>query len=335
MRDLALAAILEVAVPTQVGDFFSEDRTDDVVVVRFSSLHPGYPGWHWSAAIVDNAGRLTVNEVWMEPGLGALPIPTWKPWSERVRPGDLGAGDVVPTDPNDARITPGYTAEDEGSDDELLAPAQWEPGLGRARVLSVEGLADAAERWRSGDEGPDSQVARLADHPCSTCAWLLPIGGLLGQAFGVCAHDMSPSDGHVVSLDHGCGAHSDVRIEPSPIPVTDMLIDETTFISVRMDRAADAEALGEDLRSEEVGAQSEAEPTSAPATAEGVELAEAQRSDGSGTEGLESAVEALASTNDVSHAEETDEHAGQGDITPPQDIVVAEVVAEHETEQGE
>lgn len=312
MRDLALASILEVAVASQVGDFLSEERTGDVVVVRFRSLHAGYPGWHWSAAVVDNAGHFTVNEVWMEPGEGALPVPAWKPWSERVRPGDLGAGDVVATDPDDVRITPGYTAEDVAVDDVLLDPVHWEPGLGRARVLSVEGLADAAERWRSGDEGPDSQTARLAEHPCSTCAWLLPIGGLLGQAFGVCAHDLSSSDGHVVAMDHGCGAHSDVRIEPSPIPVTDMLIDETTYIPVtfnRGDRDVDV------------------------AQVDG--LAEEQWSDDGGADADASAPEAPASTDDVECAEAADDHAGEGDVTPPENVVVGEESAEDHAEQGE
>lgn len=233
MRDLALSAIREVAdLPSHIGEFLSEDSIDDVTVVRYASLHPGYPCWHWSVALVRSGDRYTVNEVWMEPGEGALPVPVWKPWSERVRPGDLGAGDVVPTDPADPRLTAGYTAQDALDDDIELRPLQWQVGLGRARVLSAEGLADAADRWRSGDEGPDSPVARLAEFPCSTCAWLLPIGGLLGQAFGVCAHDMSPSDGHVVAMDHGCGAHSDVRIEASPIPVTELVIDETSFIPV-------------------------------------------------------------------------------------------------------
>lgn len=327
MRDLALASILEVAPASQVGEFLSEERTGDVVVVRFRSLHAGYPGWHWSAAVVDNAGHLTINEVWMEPGEGALPVPVWKPWSERVRPGDLGAGDVVPTDPNDVRITPGYTAEDENPDAELLEPAQWEPGLGRERVLSAEGLADAAERWRSGDEGPDSQVARLAEHPCSTCAWLLPIGGLLGQAFGVCAHDMSPSDGHVVAMDHGCGAHSDVRIEPSPIPVTDMLIDETTFIPVKIDRA----------RPEDSDA-----PDDSAAVVEGdvdgaavADRDDEQWSDDGGVDASAAVAEPATATDDMEHAEATDDDAREGDVTPPQDVVFVEEAAEEHAEQGE
>ena len=35
-----------------------------------------------------------------------------------------------------------------------------------------------------------------------------------GRAFGLCANEFSPSDGKVVSLDHGCGAHSEAEPEP-------------------------------------------------------------------------------------------------------------------------
>jgi hypothetical protein len=42
-----------------------------------------------------------------------------------------------------------------------------------------------------------------------TCGFVVRLGGLLGQAFGVCANESSPSDGHVVTMDHGCGAHSE------------------------------------------------------------------------------------------------------------------------------
>ena len=296
MRDRALTAVLSVVdTPAHVGDFMGEQRTDDVVVLRFASLHPGYPGWFWSVAMVGDAASATVNEVWMEPGEGALPLPVWKPWSERVRPGDLGAGDVVPTAPDDPRLVPGYTGEAEAVDE--LVPEQWQPGLGRERVLSVLGLADAAERWRAGEDGPDSQVARLADFPCSTCGWLLPIGGLLGQAFGVCAHDMSPSDGHIVALDHGCGAHSDVKAEPTPIPVTELIVDDESYVVVDRDTPAEApETVGE-------------EPASA--------------------------AEALAPADDVTDAEETHDDASEGDVTPPEGVVLDEGVVEDDGEQGE
>ncbi len=224
MHDRARAAVLEVADDAaHVGPFLDVEPVGDVTVVRFASLHPGYPGWHWSVAVVGDASDATINEIWMEPGDGALRVPAWQPWSERLRPGDLGAGDVVETAPDDPRLEPGYAAATDGLD----LPPQWEIGLGRERVLSAEGLAEAVERWHDGDHGPDAQMARLAEFPCSTCGWLLPVGGLVGQAFGVCAQALSPSDGHIVALDHGCGAHSAVRVEAAPVPVTELLVDET------------------------------------------------------------------------------------------------------------
>jgi hypothetical protein len=41
------------------------------------------------------------------------------------------------------------------------------------------------------------------------------MAGPLSTAFGVCANGSAPTDGQVVSFDHGCGAHSDVRVEQS------------------------------------------------------------------------------------------------------------------------
>ncbi len=35
------------------------------------------------------------------------------------------------------------------------------------------------------------------------------LDGPLGRVFGVCANEFAPDDGGVVSVDHGCGAHSD------------------------------------------------------------------------------------------------------------------------------
>lgn len=233
-KDVALDAIRDVAdAESHIGDYLDRDLIDGATVLRFASAHPGYPSWRWCVALTGDDAHASVNEVWMEPGEGALQIPAWKPWSERVRPGDLGAGDVIETRADDSRLTPGYTGvADVDGVEAPLHPLQWQLGLGRERVLSAEGLADAAYRWRRGEDGPDSQIARLADHKCSTCAWLLPIGGTLGQAFGVCAHDMSPSDGHIVAMDHGCGAHSDAVAEPSHVPVTELIIDENTFIDV-------------------------------------------------------------------------------------------------------
>jgi hypothetical protein len=38
------------------------------------------------------------------------------------------------------------------------------------------------------------------------------MAGSMRSAFGVCANEISPADGHVVSIDHGCGAHSQAQV---------------------------------------------------------------------------------------------------------------------------
>ena len=40
------------------------------------------------------------------------------------------------------------------------------------------------------------------------------MGGIVGQAFGICANELGAADGKVVSLNFGCGAHSEVLVEP-------------------------------------------------------------------------------------------------------------------------
>ncbi len=250
--DLARAAATEVAAePAHVGAHVGVyPVADDVVgigaVHRFGSEHPGYVGWVWAVSLsrVADSDHVTVDEVWLEPSAGALSVPPWQPWSERVQPGDLGAGDVFPTSVDDPRLTAGFTAADDPESliaDQVLHPLQWQIGLGRARVLSTLGREDAADRWHSGEGGPNSAVARAAVDRCLSCGWLMPIAGHLGQAFGVCAQPMSPSDGRVVSFDHGCGAHSEVIAEPASPDVVEILIDEVGFDEIEREATVEVQ----------------------------------------------------------------------------------------------
>ncbi|HEY5249385.1 MAG TPA: DUF3027 domain-containing protein, partial [Dermatophilaceae bacterium] len=97
-------------------------------------------------------------------------------------------------------------------------------------VLSAEGREEAAERWYRGDAGPTSPVAEKATAPCSSCGFFMSMAGALRSFFGVCANAWSPSDGRVVSLDHGCGAHSEVDlIREEPKPAEEPVLDEFAF----------------------------------------------------------------------------------------------------------
>ena len=83
----------------------------------------------------------TICEIVLLPGPESLVAPEWVPWSDRIRPGDLGVGDVLPTPADDARLVPGMSGSDEIDAiidrDEPRGWTGWEAGLGRARVLSI------------------------------------------------------------------------------------------------------------------------------------------------------------------------------------------------------
>lgn len=233
--DVARAAVEAEAPAGTVGEHLGAHAEDERVVTHtFVCTDPGYVGWHWAVTLArpPRAKTVTVDEVVLLPGEAAITAPPWVPWSERVQPGDLVVGIVWPTPADDPRLVPGFTGMD---DLEGLAsrapihPSQWEIGLGRARVLSLEGLESAAHRWHDGDYGPRSAMARSVDSMCATCGFLLTIGGPLGQGFGVCAQEMSPADGRVVALDYGCGAHSEITEAPSVPSVAAPITDEIAF----------------------------------------------------------------------------------------------------------
>lgn len=235
--DVARLGLLAATSDDLIGEHVGVEADDERVVThRFACLDPAYRGWHW-AVTVTRASRsrtVTVDETVLLPGPDALLPPAWLPWSERLRPGDLGVGDLLPTREDDARLEPGWNAadlsepvDDADPDEQAWAQTVVALGLTRPRVLSPIGLADALDRWYSGDAGPEAPLAQAAPASCASCAFLLPIGGHVGQAFGVCANVYSPSDGRVVSLEHGCGAHSEAAVVPSahvpPPPVVDNL----------------------------------------------------------------------------------------------------------------
>ncbi|HYU67358.1 MAG TPA: DUF3027 domain-containing protein, partial [Jatrophihabitantaceae bacterium] len=216
--DVARAAAVEVA-GAQVGAHIGTRAEGERVVTHsFEATVPGYSGWYWAVTVarVSRSKAVTVDEVVLLPGEAALLAPAWVPWSERLRPGDLGPGDLLPAEQDDWRLVPSYVA----SDDPAVEEVAFEVGLGRARVLSREARLDVAERWYAGDGGPETAMARNAPGRCGTCGFLLPIAGSLRAGFGVCGNEMAAADGRAVSVEHGCGAHSEATLieagEPLP-----------------------------------------------------------------------------------------------------------------------
>jgi hypothetical protein len=225
--DPALAAAIEIARDALAATGLIGDQAtgglhlgvraeaDLVVTHAFAADLPGYVGWYWAVSLAraPRSKKITVDEVVLLPGVDALLAPNWVPWSERLRPSDLGPGDLVPTAPDDFRLVPGYLL----SDDPAVEEVSYEAGLGRERVLSRDGRIDAAQRWYEGESGPTSAMARMAPAQCGTCAFYLPLAGSLRAGFGGCGNEYAAADGRVVSVEYGCGAHSDALAEVPPL----------------------------------------------------------------------------------------------------------------------
>lgn len=224
--ELARSAAVEEA-GDEVGAHVGVQPEDDASLTHlFEANKTGYRGWRWAVTVAfAGAGtQVTVSEVVLLPGPDALVAPAWVPWQQRVKAGDLGVGDLLPTAPDDPRLVPSYLA----SDDEAVEEVAMELGLGRVRVMSRPARLDAADRWKLGEFGPRSDMARSAPEHCGTCGFYLPVAGALRAAFGVCGNEISPADGHAVHVEYGCGAHSELRIDQgSPILVADLIYDDS------------------------------------------------------------------------------------------------------------
>ncbi len=240
--DLARAALVEVAGADQVGEYLGlEAGGDRVVTHMFACLDPAYPGWRWAVTVTraSRAKTVTVDDSALLPGPEALLAPAWVPWRDRLQPGDLGVGDLLPAGEDDERLVPMVMlagddavvdwyadgpAEAPDPADELEAPTPVFPG--RARVLSPVGRDDAAERWYDSEHGPRTPLARAAPATCASCGFFVPLSGILGQVFGGCANEYAPDDGRIVSGDHGCGAHSESTLSETQGAAVAPVIDE-------------------------------------------------------------------------------------------------------------
>ena len=231
-----------------MGDLDVAVAEDDIAVtVQFAAIQRGYLGWHWSVTLaILSEGHPTVSEVVLLPGEGALLAPAWIPWEQRIRPGDVGVGDLLPLTVDDPRVVPAYLQ----SDDPAVEAVAIELGIGRSQVLSREGRVDFAERLHDGSFGPADEVALAAPAHCFTCAFYLQLAGSLGQLVGACGNEFSPADGRVVDAGFGCGAHSETVIDmPARSAAADTVIDELALEVHRRPRPATGEEVGDNVTS--------------------------------------------------------------------------------------
>jgi hypothetical protein len=242
--DVARRALAEQAgvSPDTIGDHLGTEAVADRVVTHyFECADRAYAGWRWAVTVAraPRSKLVTVDETVLLPGSDALLAPAWVPWHDRLLPGDVGIGDLLPASPDDERLVP-FTVLDgddavtdwflprPDTEDQDAGPrlAEELPSPGRSRVLSAYGRDDAAERWHDSDHGPRTPLSHAAPANCVSCGFFVPLSGTLGRLFGACGNAFAPDDGRVVSADHGCGAHSESMLAGSGQQATAPVIDE-------------------------------------------------------------------------------------------------------------
>jgi len=235
--DLARDALVAVVGADQVGGYLGVQAEGERIVTHlFDCADPAYTGWSWAVTVVraPRAKAVTVSETVLLPGSGALLAPDWVPWHDRLRPGDLGVGDLLPAPPDDERLVPLVVLEGDdavvgwfgGDGDSGPAEPSELPAPGRSRVLSAIGRESASERWYTSEHGPRTPLAHAAPAHCVSCGFFVPLSGELGRLFGACANAYAPDDGRVVSADHGCGAHSESMAGTATARAVAPVIDE-------------------------------------------------------------------------------------------------------------
>ena len=264
--ELARHALEEVTDPITVGEYVAAAPDAERLVTHlFDCTLSGYRGWRWAVTLsrVPRGRTATVCEVELLPGEEALLAPAWVPWAERLEPGDITRSDRLPRKETDERLEPGWEATGEDAD----AVALDELDLGRPRVLSAQGVASAAERWYGGDHGPEAEGVRKAHATCSTCGFFVPMAGALRAIFGVCANEWATDDGSVVSLDHGCGAHSETDLpdQGPEWPINPSRVDDHLMVPLSTNGLDLREGRSIAELAAEQGDDVDAEPGGAPA----------------------------------------------------------------------
>ncbi|MDO9494241.1 MAG: DUF3027 domain-containing protein, partial [Nocardioides sp.] len=109
--DEARSALLEDVDAADVGEHLgSQAEGDRVVTHLFACTRRGYVGWRWSVTVARASRQktVTVDEVVLIPGDEAIVAPEWVPYRERLQPGDLSPGDLLPVADDDPRLVPTY-----------------------------------------------------------------------------------------------------------------------------------------------------------------------------------------------------------------------------------
>ena len=238
-----------------------------------SARSSGYRGWRWAVTVAraSRAKIVTLDEAVLLPGPDALLAPEWVPWSERLRPGDMGPGDLLPTDAEDLRLEPGYAGEDEPLPNSAVSEEMAE--LAEAEDADV--TAGAPASCRRPVAGHDRRGRRGAGHaprpgavPLRAAHRRRPLGGGVrpktpdgpGGPRVLRELRLPPADRRLAGpglrrlrqrvrarptagwsrLAYGCGGHSEAAVMPRPPRPAPPVIDETRVDPFPLRPAADS-----------------------------------------------------------------------------------------------
>ncbi|NYI07696.1 hypothetical protein FHU37_004725 [Allostreptomyces psammosilenae] len=166
--DLARSAAVELAGEDAVGEHLGAEADGDRVVTHsFGCLMPAYRGWRWAVTVAraSRSRRVTVDESVLLPDSDAVLAPEWLPWSDRLRPGDLGPGDLLPTGEDDPRLEPGWAGTDFAGDEALVDEPEVAALDESPSAEAVEEVTEAiheARAARERAESADGEAARAA-----------------------------------------------------------------------------------------------------------------------------------------------------------------------------
>lgn len=119
--ELARSALVEIADPTSIGEPDGFARHEHgLATLWFQCTLPGYPGWRWAATLarIDADAPVTVLEVELLPGEGAVLAPDWVPWSERLAQYREAQAKQAAEEAAAAEAAAAELAEDDDDDDE-------------------------------------------------------------------------------------------------------------------------------------------------------------------------------------------------------------------------
>ncbi|KQS17046.1 DUF3027 domain-containing protein [Frigoribacterium sp. Leaf186] len=176
--ELARRALTEITPDETIGA--EADPVDDeagVTSVRFATLLPGYPGWHWTVSVAHLDGEdPSVLEAELMPGDGALLAPDWVPWADRLaemkaqeaRDGDEDSDDDESDDDDDDSDDSDDDDDDESDDDDSDDD---EPGSivhgGDVDGVDIDDLVDDSDDDDASEGDDDEEAADdgVADAP--------------------------------------------------------------------------------------------------------------------------------------------------------------------------